>query len=106
VFLGAPYIDWLGHQPRIKSALNCVTAAVVGVILNLSLWFFLHVLFDDVAQQHLGWFKIWQPVFSSINWHVLMLVLLSSYILFVRKLSVIKLLAIVSSVGVLVGSLQ
>ncbi len=105
VFLGAPYIEWLGMQPRIKSALHCVTAAVVGVILNLSLWFFLHVLFDSVALQQLGWFKIWQPEFSSINWQVLLLVLLSSYILFIRKLSIIKLLAIVSAAGVLLGLL-
>jgi chromate transporter len=103
VFLGAPYIEWLGMQPRIKSALHCVTAAVVGVILNLSLWFFLHVLFDSVALQQLGWLKIWQPEFSSINWPVLLLVLLSSYILFVRKLSIIKLLAIVSTAGLLLG---
>jgi chromate transporter len=106
VFLGAPYIEWLGLQPRIKSALNCVTAAVVGVILNLSLWFFLHVLFDVVALQKFGWLNIWQPELSSINWHVLLLVVLSAYLLFVRKLSVIKLLAIVACVGVLLNFLQ
>ncbi len=105
VFLGAPYIDWLGHQPRIKSALNCVTAAVVGVILNLSLWFFLHVLFDNVVLQQSGWLKIWQPEFSSINWQVLLLVLLSAYILFVRQLSVIKLLGIAAFGGVLLNFL-
>jgi chromate transporter len=106
VFLGAPYIEWLGLQPRIKSALNCVTAAVVGVILNLSLWFFLHVLFDDVTLQTFGWLSIWQPELSSINWHVFSLVMLGAYLLFVRKLSVIKLLAIVAGVGVLFNFLQ
>lgn len=105
VFLGAPYIDWLGHQPRIKSALSCVTAAVVGVILNLSLWFFLHVLFDQVALQQFGWLQIWQPEFNSINWQVLVLVLLGAYILFVRKVSVIKLLGVVSFAGVLLSFL-
>lgn len=106
VFLGAPYIEWLGLQPRIKSALHCVTAAVVGVILNLSLWFFLHVLFDDVTLRTFGWFSIWQPQLSSINWQVLILVILSAYILFVSRLSVIKMLAVAAFVGVLLHFLQ
>ncbi len=105
VFLGAPYIEWLGEQPRIKSALNCVTAAVVGVILNLSLWFFLHVLFAEVVLQQVGWLKVWNPDVSQINWQVLLLMLLGVYILFVRKLSVIWLLSIVSLLGLLLNFL-
>lgn len=101
VFLGAPYIEWLGEQPRIKSALNCVTAAVVGVILNLSVWFFLHVLFADVTQQKIGWLTLWSPDISQINWQVLFLMSLGVYILFVRKLSVIWLLSIVALLGLL-----
>ncbi len=42
IFVGAPYVERLGTNPRLASALNAVTAAVVGVILNLSLWFALH----------------------------------------------------------------
>ncbi|MFT7490933.1 MAG: chromate transporter [Pseudohongiellaceae bacterium] len=99
VFLGAPYIEWLGLQPRIKSALNAVSAAVVGVILNLSLWFFLHVLFDNVTLRTFSWFSLWQPELNSINWHVLLLLALSVYLLFVRKLGVIKLLAIAASLS-------
>jgi chromate transporter len=103
VFLGAPYIEWLGLQPRIKSALNAVSAAVVGVILNLSLWFFLHVLFDNVTLRTFSWFSLWQPELNSTNWHVLLLLVLSAYLLFVRKLGVIKLLAIAASLGVLLS---
>ena len=39
IFAGAPYIDWISTRPRLKGALNAITAAVVGVILNLSIWF-------------------------------------------------------------------
>ena len=45
---GAPYLEWIGDQPRLKSALAAITAAVVGVILNLSLWFSLQLLFKVV----------------------------------------------------------
>ncbi|MEM1101055.1 MAG: chromate efflux transporter [Pseudomonadota bacterium] len=48
IFAGAPYIEQLTHAPRIAAALRAVTAAVVGVIANLSLWFALHVFFSDV----------------------------------------------------------
>ena len=54
IFAGAPYIERLNAEPRLKSALAAVTAAVVGVILNLTVWFALHVLFARVSEQHVG----------------------------------------------------
>lgn len=49
IFVGAPLIDWLDGKPRLRSALAGITAAVVGVIANLSLWFACHVFFAVVA---------------------------------------------------------
>jgi len=54
VFAGAPWIGRITSQPRLAAALAGVTAAVVGVILNLSLWFSAHVLFQRVDQVDLG----------------------------------------------------
>ncbi|MEM1234028.1 MAG: chromate efflux transporter [Pseudomonadota bacterium] len=56
IFAGAPYIERLTSHPRIAAALGAVTAAVVGVILNLSLFFAFHVFFGEVARfdLHLG----------------------------------------------------
>ena len=54
IFAGAPYLDWIASRPRLTGALDAVTAAVVGVILNLSLWFGLHVLFGTVLEPRLG----------------------------------------------------
>ncbi len=76
-----------------------MSAAVVGVILNLSIWFFFHVLFGNVTLRTFSWFSLWQPELNSINWHVLLLLALSVYLLFVRKLGVIKLLAIAASLS-------
>ena len=49
IFAGAPYIEWITKQPRLKGALAGITAAVVGVILNLAIWFALHVFFAKVT---------------------------------------------------------
>ncbi len=48
IFLGAPYVERLRENKALSAALAAITAAVVGVILNLALWFGLHVLFDEV----------------------------------------------------------
>jgi chromate transporter len=54
IFTGAPFIDRLTHMPRLSGALAAITAAVVGVIANLSLWFALHVLFGSVPEIAIG----------------------------------------------------
>jgi chromate transporter len=55
IFLGAPYIEQLRSHTWLTAALSAVTAAVVGVVLNLAVWFGLHVLFPD---GHIDWFAI------------------------------------------------
>jgi len=67
IFAGAPYIERLNAEPRLKSALATVTAAVVGVILNLTVWFALHVLFANVATLDAGPFRPAVPELASIN---------------------------------------
>jgi chromate transporter len=73
IFVGAPYIEWLTTAPRLASALRMVTAAVVGVILNLSVWFALHVLFADVSVRALGPLRLFVPDLATINWVTLIL---------------------------------
>jgi len=60
VLLGAPYIERLHHQRALSSALAMVTAAVVGVILNLAVYFAMHALFREVG--------VWQRLGLSIPW--------------------------------------
>ncbi|MBC7854137.1 MAG: chromate transporter, partial [Pirellulaceae bacterium] len=50
IFLGAPYIERLRGNLNLSAALSSITAAVVGVVLNLAIWFGIHVLFADVAE--------------------------------------------------------
>ena len=68
VFTGAPFIERLQRMPRLSSALQGVTAAVVGVILNLSVWFGLHVFFGDVEAKPFGPLTLWLPDIGTIDW--------------------------------------
>jgi len=61
IFLGAPFVETLRQNIRLSSALAAITASVVGVILNLSVWFALHVLFARVDTLKFGIFKLEQP---------------------------------------------
>ena len=54
IFAGAPFVEQLRANRMLTGALAAITAAVVGVILNLSVWFALHVLFGKVTEQHTG----------------------------------------------------
>jgi chromate transporter len=67
IFAGAPFIDRLTHMPRLSQALAAITAAVVGVIANLSLWFALHVLFADVPRIALGPLLLTLPDLATLR---------------------------------------
>ena len=54
VFVGAPFVEQLRANRLLSGALAAITAAVVGVILNLTVWFALHVLFGQVEERHTG----------------------------------------------------
>ena len=78
VFTGAPYIARLASMPRLSGALAAITAAVVGVIANLSLWFALHVAFGRVDQIRLGPLHLSLPDWGSVNPLSLALTLLAA----------------------------
>ncbi len=57
IFAGAPFVEPLRANRHLSGALAAITAAVVGVILNLTMWFALHVLFGHVTEQRAGWLR-------------------------------------------------
>ena len=57
IFAGAPFVEQLRGNRRLSGALAAITAAVVGVILNLTVWFALHVLFGQVTEVRAGWLR-------------------------------------------------
>lgn len=67
IFVGAPFIEALRRQSALQSALSAITAAVVGVVLNLSVWFALHTVFRDVKPWRAGWVQLDIPVWHTIE---------------------------------------
>jgi chromate transporter len=67
IFLGAPYIEALRHNRALRGALSTITAAVVGVILNLSVWFALHTLFQRLQRLQFGGLHLNIPIWSSFQ---------------------------------------
>jgi len=67
IFLGAPYVERLRGQRRLGAALTSITAAVVGVILNLALWFALHVLFADVGERSWHGLRYFAPRWATLD---------------------------------------
>ena len=67
IFLGAPYIEKLRGNAVLSSALSGITAAVVGVILNLAVWFSLHTLFASITETHWNGVRLLIPDFATLD---------------------------------------
>jgi chromate transporter len=93
IFVGAPYVERLTHAPRLAAALRTVTAAVVGVIANLSLWFALHVLFARIDERHVGPLRLYVPDFSSLDIAALALACFALVLIFALRWSIAATLA-------------
>jgi chromate transporter len=94
IFAGAPYVEQLQHAVRLRAALAAVTAAVVGVILNLSLWFGLRVLFGQFGRIEIGPVTLDVPILQSLDWRAAVLSILAGVALFRFKAGVIVTLMI------------
>jgi chromate transporter len=99
IFAGAPYIEHIGKLPRLSGALAAITAAVVGVILNLSVWFGLHVLFGRVNRVE-GLFKPWLPDWHSLDVAALVISIIAALALLRLHLGIPKTLALCAVLGV------
>lgn len=103
IFAGAPYIEWISAQPRLKSALSAIVAAVVGVVLNLSVWFALHVFFEDVTATKWGVVTLWVPDLASLDWRVPVLAALCGLLLLRFHVGLIWVLLTAALGGVLLS---
>ncbi|WP_162914354.1 chromate efflux transporter [Taklimakanibacter lacteus] len=95
IMVGAPYIERLQNMPRLSGALAAVTAAVVGVILNLTVWFGLHVLFGLLERTSFGLV----PVIRSLDAPALILSLIAAAALFVFHQGILRTLLICAVIG-------
>ena len=101
IFAAAPYLEALRALPKLSGALAAITAAVVGVILNLTLWFALQVLFAEVRLYEMMPVRIHLPVVSSLDWGALGLLAVAALLLFRFHLGVVATLAVCALAGML-----
>ena len=105
IFAGAPYIERLSSRPRLSAALASITAAVVGVIANLSVWFLLHVWFAQVTSWSVGPVTLPLPVLASVSAPAIGLSLLAASLLVVLRLNLLLVLPLMGGAGLVISLL-
>ena len=100
IFLGAPYIEALRGNQALAAALSAITAAVVGVVLNLAVWFALHVVFGEVEEDTLGAVRLFVPVWSTIDWAALAIAVGALVAMLRFKVGMIRTLFVSAALGI------
>ena len=105
IFLGAPFVEALREARALNAALTAITAAVVGVILNLAVWFAIHVFFADVREATAGALALDAPVLQSANVTSIALATVAAIAAFRFKVGVIPLLCGAAAAGLVLHAL-
>lgn len=105
IFTFAPWIERLQHATRLKGGLAALTAAVVGVIANLSVWFALHALFAQVTKEAIGPMMVQLPDMASFDWRAAVLSVAAIAMLFALNWSIFRTLAMLAVAGLALGNL-
>jgi chromate transporter len=99
IFLGAPYVERLRGSESLAAALTGVTAAVVGVIANLALFFAVHTLFTETRTVERGPVELLVPVWSSYVWEAFVVAAVAMVLAFRLKWSVLRVLGACALLG-------
>ena len=102
IFAGAPFVEQLRANRMLTGALAAITAAVVGVILNLTVWFALHVLFGKVTEQHTGIFRWYAFDPLALDLKTAALALIAALLAFQFHRGLVEIVALMAGLGILV----
>jgi chromate transporter len=100
IFLGAPFVEVLRGNKALGGAMSAITAAVVGVVLNLAVWFAIHSLFRSTIPIRAFPLSFDAPVFASVNAWALALSVAAAIAIFRFKVGMIPTLAGCCAAGV------
>ncbi|MBW3656741.1 MAG: chromate transporter, partial [Gemmatimonadetes bacterium] len=100
IFAGAPYVERLRGNRELAAALRGITAAVVGVILNLALWFALHVLFGRIGEVRGPGLRVLVPEWATLNLPSLFIALGAAVAIFRFKAGMLPVLAGAAACGI------
>jgi len=101
IFLGAPFIEVLRDNKALNGALSAITAAVVGVVLNLAIWFALHTMFGETAPVQSYGLAFERPVLTSVDPWALALCVAAIVAIFRFKVGMITTLSACSMAGII-----
>ncbi|HRQ72407.1 MAG TPA: chromate efflux transporter [Phycisphaerales bacterium] len=99
IFLGAPYVEALRGRETLTAGLSAITAAIVGVILNLAVWFGLHTLFHETFTVAWGPGRVLLPRPGSVDWASLVVVGAAFALVFGAKWGTLRVLACAVALG-------
>ncbi|MDQ0319310.1 chromate transporter [Pararhizobium capsulatum DSM 1112] len=99
IFLGAPYVETLRNNRALTGALAAISAAVTGVILNLAVWFGLHVLFAEVDRYAIGPLSMPLPAWQTFQPAAFFLTILAALLIFRLKRGIVTTLAVCAAAG-------
>ncbi|MDC0656864.1 chromate efflux transporter [Leisingera sp. SS27] len=105
IFAAAPYVERIAAHPRLGMALKAVTATVAGVILNLAVWFLMHVAFAATGVFEAGVLHVPIPAWNSVNTPALLLVLLAPLAAWAVRGNMLLLLALMAAAGLSIAEL-
>jgi len=100
IFAGAPFIEPLRANRRLSGSLAAITAAVVGVILNLSVWFALHVLFGEVTERHAGLLRWYAFDPLALDLKATALAAIAALLAFWLHRGLIEVVAVMAALGI------
>jgi chromate transporter len=100
IFAGAPFIEPLRANHKLSGALAAITAAVVGVILNLSVWFALHVLFGEVTEMHSGVLRWYAFNLLALDLKATALAAIAAVLAFGFHRGLIEVVAVMAALGI------
>ena len=102
IFAGAPFIEQLRSNQRLSGALAAITAAVVGVILNLTIWFALHVLFARVEEVRAGPLRWYALDTATFDWRAAALALVAAILMLRLHRGLVETVAGMALLGILI----
>ncbi|WP_119420785.1 chromate efflux transporter [Desertibaculum subflavum] len=100
IFLGAPYVERLHGRPVLGAALSAITAAVVGVVLNLAIWFGLHMVFGRVQEVHAAGLRLLVPDWATLDLAALALAVAALIAMLRFKLGMLTVLGAAAALGI------
>jgi chromate transporter len=102
IFTGAPYIERLRGNKNLTTALSAITAAVVGVVLNLGVWFSIHTLFGKVGELRFGALHLPLPEWATMDWGAVLITLVALFVYLKLHWDMLKTIGVCAVLGLLI----